>query len=221
MGLLILLLLGSATLLLLWRVCGLSGGALRILAAVLLMGALGYAAQGRPSLRGQPAPPPVDKAMPDSVFATERGKLLERFGSDAQILDAADAMHRSGYDAYAVGLIKGALEKRPQSSELWIGLGNALTLYAGTNVTPAAELAFARAAQLAPGNPAPAYFRGLAYLQSGQPDRTMQIWLDLVQKAPADAPWRAEIAFKLIRLRQMMDSVARGEMPGPPAAPAR
>ena len=47
--------------------------------------------------------------------------------------------------------------------KLWVGLGNALADHAGT-MTPAAELAFARAAELAPGYPAPPFFLGLAKL---------------------------------------------------------
>ncbi len=219
-GFFLLILAGMALLAALWRIGRLGTAALWAVGIGLVLGGTGYLWQGRPSLAGSPAPPAAARAMPDSAFAAERTKLLERFSSEAQILDAADAMHRSGYDAYAVGLIKGGLEKNPRSPDLWIGLGNALTLYAEGTVTPAAEFAFARAQSLAPDAPAPAYFRGLAYLQAGEPEETMRIWLELIEKAPADAPWRGEIALKLAKLREMMDAVAAGRMPTAPAPEA-
>jgi cytochrome c-type biogenesis protein CcmH/NrfG len=43
------------------------------------------------------------------------------------------------------------------------GLGNALVLHADGMMTPAAELAFQRAAKLAPDHPGPKFFYGLAW----------------------------------------------------------
>ena len=188
----------------LWRFGGLRGSSLSLLGVALLAGIAGYAWQGSPDLPGTSKPAPIEQRQPDSSFATERENLLERFGSDAQVLDAADAMHREGLDAYAVGLIRGGLEKNPDSADLWVGLGNALTLYAGGLVTPAADFAFQRAAQIAPEHPGPAYFRGLAFLQQGDPDRALAIWKDLLARAPADASWRQDIQARVDALTQAM-----------------
>ena len=79
-------------------------------------------------------------------------------------------------------------------------MGNALTLYAGGLITPAAELAFERAAKLAPDHPAPPYFTGLAYAQAGQFDRARDIWTQLLARAPANAPWRANVVNRLAEL---------------------
>lgn len=204
MGWFFLIIIALLVMALLWRFGSLRGSTLAALTAAMVAGGIGYAWQGRPNLRGKPTPPPVEQRQPDSAFAKQRTILLERFGSDAQILDAADAMHRAGYDAYAIGLIRGGLEKNPDSADLWVGLGNALTLYAGGFVTPAAELAFDRAAKLAPEHPGPAYFRGLAYLQAGQPERTVEIWTELIARAPTDAPWRPRIEQALGRLKMML-----------------
>ncbi len=186
----------------LWRFGRLPLGALQLAAAALSLGLAGYAWQARPDLPGSPTPPRAAAKQPDSDFALQRNRLLDRFGGAAQILDAADAFHRQGLDAYSVGLIKGALERSPNSPDLWVGLGTALTFHAEGRVTPAAELAFDRAAAIAPDHPAPSYFRGLAYAQSGQLDRADDIWTALLARAPADAPWRAEIAARLAELKR-------------------
>lgn len=200
MGWLVLSILVLAVIALMWRFAGLRGERLELLAAALLLGVAGYAWQGSPTLAGSPTPPKGEEAQPDSEFALERTKLLDRFGGDAQILDAADAMHRSGLDAYAIALIRGGLEKRPQSADLWVGMGNALTLYADGMVTPAAELAFSRAAGIAPDHPGPPYFMGLALAQSGQVDRAAAIWRALLARAPADAPWRKDVEQRLAEI---------------------
>ena len=177
----------------LWRLGGVKGSALSLLAVALLAGAAGYAWQGSPGMPGSPTPPRVVQTQPDSAFATERARLLERFGSDAQILEAADAMHRAGLDAYGIGLIRGGIEKHPGSADLWVGLGNALTLYADGVVTPAAELAFNRAAAISPEHPGPPYFLGLALAQAGQIERASVIWSALLARSPPDAPWRGDL----------------------------
>lgn len=184
----------------LWRFGGIKGPPLQLFWGALLVGAAGYAWQGSPALPGKPTPPRAETRQLDSSFAIERTQFLERFTSDAQILDAADAMHREGLEAYGVALIRGALEKRPNSPDLWVGMGNALTLYANGLITPAAELAFERAAKLAPDHPGPPYFTGLAYAQAGQFDRARDIWTRLLARAPANAPWRANVVNRLAEL---------------------
>ena len=201
MGWLILLVFALFVLVALWRFAGLRGSSLELLGAALLLGVAGYAWQGTPGLEGKPTPPPAETRQPDSRFALERTQFLERFSSDAQVLDAADAMHRAGLESYAIALIRGGLEKHPNSADLWVGMGNALTLYANGMITPAAQLAFERAAKIAPDHPGPPYFMGLAYAQAGQVERAQAIWSDLLARAPADAPWRANVEQRLAELR--------------------
>lgn len=200
MGWLLLILFALVLFVILWRFCNIRGPSLQLLGAALLVGIAGYFWQGSPNLPGKPTPPRSEARQPDSSFAIERTQFLERFTSDAQILDAADAMHRQGLEAYGVALIRGALERRPSSPDLWVGMGNALTLYANGTITPAAELAFERAAKLSPDHPGPPYFMGLAYAQAGQFERARDIWTRLLARAPANAPWRANVANRLAEL---------------------
>jgi len=89
----------------------------------------------------------------------------------------------------AVGVMNSAVRARPTDYAMWVGLGNALADHAGT-LTPAAQFAFERAAQLAPGHPAPPFFLGLAEARSGQPAKALERWRAILARAPADASWR-------------------------------
>lgn len=200
MGWFFVALFAAAVLALFWRFAHVRGSVLELLASALLLGIAGYAWQGMPGLLGRPTPPRAEARQPDSLFAEDRPLFLERFSADAQVLDAADAMHRNGMEAYGVALLRGALGKRPNSPDLWVGMGNALTLYAHGVVTPAAEMAFQRAARLSPNHPAPPYFLGLAYAQSGQLDRARSIWSEILARAPANAPWRALVQRRLAQI---------------------
>jgi len=200
MGWLFLFLLAALVLVSLLRFANIRGSTLELLASALLLGIAGYGWQGTPALSGKPTPPHAETSQSDSLFAQDRQQFLERFTSDAQILDAADAMHRNGMEVYGVALIRGALAKRPNSSDLWVGMGNALTLYANGFVTPAAELAFQRATDLSPNHPDPPYFLGLAYAQAGQIERARSIWTNLLARAPANASWRNIVERRLSQL---------------------
>jgi cytochrome c-type biogenesis protein CcmH len=188
---------------LLWRFGRMQRATLELLGAALLFGVAGYAWQGRPGLPGKPTPPSEDARQPDSAFATERSKMMERFGGAAQILDAADAMHRQGWNRYAIALIKGALDKHPNNADLWVGLGNALVIHGGGMMSPAAQLAFDRAAKINPEHPGPPFFTGMAYAQSGQVDRAEEIWRGLLARAPAGAPWRADLEKRVAELEAL------------------
>ncbi|MDO6412779.1 cytochrome C biogenesis protein [Sphingomonas sp. BIUV-7] len=168
-----------------------------LIAAALLVALAGYAWQGSPALLGRPTGPHDNRQPPANLFADERGKWLEQVGVDAQALDAADGLIRSGDAAYAAGILRAGLEHRPRSATLWIGLGNAIAQYADGLVTPPARYAFEHASQLAPDSPAPAYFLGLALAQSGDLDGAEQSWRELIAKAPPGAPWRSAVEDKL------------------------
>ena len=181
----------------LWRFGRIGAGGVELLGAALLLAAAGYAWQGRPGLEGQPTPPPVAQAMPDSDFARLRAMMFAKFTGDAQVLETADAFHRQGLEDYAVGILKSALVRRPRSADLWVGLGNALVGHADGLMTPAAELAFQRAQTLSPLHPGPPFFLGLAYAQTGQLDRARALWVTLLARTPVEAPWRADLIARI------------------------
>lgn len=200
-GWLILLAVAAVVLLGLWRLGRLRGAALQLAAAALLFGIAGYAWQGSPGEPGDPTPPKDDSMQPDSDFAKERSQVMGRFGSSAQWLDFADALHRMNRDRAAVTALKTALVEKPNDPDLWVGLGNALVIHAGGLVSPAARFAFEKAAKIAPDHPGPPFFMGLAYAQAGQPEKAVALWQALLAKAPPDAPWRSDLEQRLAQLQ--------------------
>jgi cytochrome c-type biogenesis protein CcmH len=177
-------------------------GALQMIGVAMLIGLAGYTWQGRPALAGHPAPPNQGRRGHDTLFAHERKVWLETVGFDALQLDGADAFIGNGDPDYAVGVIHAFLANEPDSMMLWLGLGNALQADADGALTPAAHYAFERAAAVAPGNPAPQYFLGLAYLQMGDVDGADATWRDLLAKAPADAKWRDKVQNRIMLIER-------------------
>jgi cytochrome c-type biogenesis protein CcmH len=118
-----------------------------------------------------------------------RHVLLGQFTKSEHWLIIADSYAARGKTEDAVGLIQSGLRAHPDDYVLWVGLANALVDHAGV-MTPAAELAYGRAARLAPWSPAPPFFRGVALLRSGERDAALAEWRALLASAPADAPWR-------------------------------
>lgn len=169
---------------------GVRGPLLQISAAALLFGAAGYAVQGRPDLEGAPRseasrPPPIP-------LRTLRHAFFGRFtGAESWLLISENYASR-GRTADAVGVLRSAVRERPGNVAIWIGLGNALVDHAQA-ITPAAELAYRRSAELAPGHPAPKFFYGLALARSGDRAGALLLWNSVLAEAPADASWRAYV----------------------------
>lgn len=184
----------------LWAIVRPGRAVAELILAALLVAVAGYAWQGSPALPGSPAPPRGDRPPPVTGFAEERAGWMAQVGPEAQLLDSADALIGRDDADYAAGILKGAIARQPGSPALWMGLGNALVAFADGMVTPAARYAYERASALAPADPAPAYFLGLAYAQSGDLDNAGRMWRSLLAHAPADAPWRPKVAQKLAML---------------------
>ena len=202
MGWLLILLFAAAVLLALWRFAGFDRTALQLLGAALFVAMAGYAWQGRPALPGKPVPPPVRQKLPDTEFAGAREGMLGQFDTAARWLTIADSFHRSGDTQNAAGVIRAGIRAHPNDADLWVGLGNALIVHADGMMTPAAELAFQRAAKLAPDHPGPKFFYGLALAQGGKFDEAETVWRNLLASAPADAGWRPMVEERLAMVAQ-------------------
>ena len=186
MGWLALLLLFTASLSALWWSGG-RGGLLKAGAAALLLGAAGYAFQGRPELRSAPA---IGSEGRDVLPLTEaRHAFYGNFSSAESWLRISEALARGGNTEDAVGILQNAVRRYPGDPQLWVGLGNALVDHAH-GLTPPAELAYRRAAELSPGYPAPPFFYGLALARSGDRQSAVELWQQILAKAPPDASWR-------------------------------
>jgi cytochrome c-type biogenesis protein CcmH len=202
MGLLILLVLAVAAFVAIWRFARLDRSGAQFLASALLLAGAGYAWQGSPGLGGSPKSAPETQDLPETAFGKMRQDMLGRFDTADRWLTIAEGFQRRGDTRGAAGVIRSALREHPDNATLWVGYGNALVVHAGGLMTPAAQLAFERAAGLAPDHPAPRFFFGLALAQSGRLDEAERIWSDLIATAPADAPWRVQVEEQLRMLEQ-------------------
>jgi len=188
-GWVILLGLMAASLAMLW-LRKVRGGLLTAAAAALTLGAAGYALQGRPELDGAPARPASGaEVMP---LTEVRHAFFGNFAPGESWLSMSEALARSGDTKDAVGILQNAVGKYPDSPQLWIGLGNALVDHAH-GLTPPAEYAYRRAAELLPGHPAPRFFHDLALARSGEEEAAFRDLVALVREYP-EASWRPMVA---------------------------
>ncbi len=162
---------------------GLRGSWLAITAAGLLLVAAAYAHQHRRS-----ADVAIDQP-PQRSLVTQRNAFLGEFNRSSHWLIIADSYAARGKTEDAARLLQSAVRAHPRDFALWLALGIALTDHAH-RLNPAARLAFARSAALAPTSPAPAYFLGQAMLQSDDHNAALKQWREVLANAPADASWR-------------------------------
>jgi cytochrome c-type biogenesis protein CcmH len=186
MGWLILLGLVAVSLGVLWRL-GVRGGLLTASAATLVLGASGYALQGNPSLAGAPAHGSEGRDV--FPLTDARHAFFGHFTPAESWLLMSEALARDGKSEDAVGILQNAVRRYPGDPQLWIGLGNALVDHS-RGLTPPAELAYKRAAEMAPGHPGAPFFYGLALARSGDRAGALAVWQEVLKTAPADAEWR-------------------------------
>jgi len=210
------LLLAAAVALGLWRWFRRDMGALQLLAAALLLALAGYAWQGRPGLDGAAKSRTEQAQRPPSDFAQLRRELLGEFDRAGAWLTTAEAMTQAGKTESAVRMLQGQLEKSPRDMDLWLGLADTLVEHAGGRLTPAAEMAFNRAAQVAPEHPAPRFFYGLALARMGQFDAAERYWREVLAMPQVTDNWRNVVSQAQEIAAQMR---AMGPTPGAAAAP--
>ena len=182
-------LLALAALALLWLM-KLRGPLLTLAAAAIAFGCAGYAMQGRPDLAGSPRA--SANREPSLPLTGARHALMGQFDAPDAWLSMSEALASRGNTEDAANLLRAQVKRHPGDYRLWVGLGNALTDHA-RSLTPSARYAFQRAAELAPGYPAPPFFLGLAEARSGNPEEAVRLWREILANAPPDASWRPMI----------------------------
>lgn len=172
-----------------------------LLGSALMLGLAGYALQGSPRQSGAPKLAAEKVTGDPAALVTARRQLAGDgpVAGDRWVM-IGDALARNGQYADAAGMLLGATEHDPNNGEAWLALANALVAHAEGALTPAALYAYNRAATAAPEAPGPPFFLGLALAQSGKLEQGRALWAQLLARAPATAPWRADLASRLARL---------------------
>jgi cytochrome c-type biogenesis protein CcmH/NrfG len=194
MGWIILALLAALAFGALWFFVRPGKAGVQLVAAAILFACAGYAWQGHPGLSGEPhRAAEREVAAGDSAFSAMRGEMLGRFDLADSWLTLSDSYLRAGDTQGAAELLHSALRGHPNNAFLWIGYGNALVLHGNGLMSPAAEMAYRRAAALAPNHPAPRFFYGLSLAQGGHLDEAERIWRDLLATSAPTAKWREQV----------------------------
>lgn len=183
--------------------------------AALLLGLAGYALQGSPSQPGAPKEPIETEKTADQALVAERQKLGGAYTAGQEWLVVADALSRQGQYGSAAQVLRSAVKQNPRDADLWVALGNALVGHGGGFISPAAQFAFQRAANISPQHPGPPFFMGLALAQSGRLTEARAIWAELLARAPKDAGYRSDLESRLARIDGMI--AAQGGAAAPPA----
>ena len=188
--------------------------------AALLLGLAGYALQGAPSQPGAPKPPVENSGTADAALITQRQTMGTAFGSGQSWLVVADGLSRQGQFGAAAQVLRTAVHQNPKDADLWVAQGNALVGHSNGFISPAAQFAFQRAATISPTHPGPPFFMGLALAQSGRLAESRVIWARLLEQAPKEASYRADLESRLVRLDAMIGEQAGAAAPGIVAPPA-
>ena len=182
--------------------------------AVLLLGATGYALQGRPGLPGAKPKPQVDTIEVAPEFVALREAMWGRFTAEWQLETTADALLRQGNARGAVQVLLAGVRRYPTDPELWTALGSALVAHDGGIVSPPALNAFNRAMALAPRHPAPRFFLGLGYVQMGELSKARAAWAESLALTPPSASYRRDIAERIAVLDALAQMQAGQAPPG-------
>lgn len=215
MGWILFLLFAVATGLGLWKIGKLDRSALELVGAGLCLALAGYAWQGSPSVPGNPVAA-ADAADTGEVPADLRKTFASSMNAEGQWLSLADALIQAKRPRAAVSLLAEATHKAPENPDIWVGLGNALVVHGGGQMSPAAQFAFERAAQISPNHPGPPFFLGLGLAQAGKLDQAGEVWRGLLARAPEGAPWKADLEARLAEINQLPREPAKT-----PAAPSQ
>jgi hypothetical protein len=190
---------------------GLRRGMWSIAGAALMIGAIGYAVQGSPGLAGHPVRAGAEGLQVDPSITELRGAMFGRYGPDAMYFTTSDGLQRAGQSASAVRLLLGAIHHTGGDPALWTELGTVIAAHDGGYVSPAAELAFRQAERLAPDNPGPWFFAGLAAVRAGDFAGARPFWAKALALTPADADYREAIAVRLDLLDRYLAMMAGAE----------
>ena len=180
-------------------------GSREALAAALVAGLAGYAFQAHPDLGGAPKPAAQQVSRDPAALVAARRDLDNQQGLPGdKWLVIGDGLARNGQFADAAGVMLGAVEANPKNGEAWLAIANALVAHADGFLTPASLFAFQRASDAEPAHPGPPFFLGLALAQSGRFGEARNVWAELLERTPEDAPWREDLQSRLSRLEALM-----------------
>lgn len=202
------------------------------LAAVVALGGAGlYALLGRPDLPGAGprsaamAAAPADAAHDGADVQAMIGQLEAQLRQTPEDVNGWRLLgwsyFQTGRFPDAAGAYGRAAALEPTNAEHFSAQGEALVQAGGGQVTPAALTAFRGALRADPQDPRARYFVAVEMDQRGEREAAMTAWIDLINSAPAGAPWAAEVrTFVEDLARERGQDISGRLRPAPAGAPA-
>ncbi|OYR19563.1 c-type cytochrome biogenesis protein CcmI [Brucella thiophenivorans] len=108
---------------------------------------------------------------------------------------------RIGRGADSANAYRSAIRIEGENFPRVLGLGEALIAVSGGPVTAEAEALFNKAADLQPDDIRPQYYLAQGEMQDGDAEGAVMRLQSFLDKAPADAPWRAQVEQTIARIR--------------------
>jgi cytochrome c-type biogenesis protein CcmH len=142
-----------------------------------------------------------DAAQPLDALVAQVEQHLEKNPTDARGWTVlAPVLARLGRFDDAMKAYRKAIEYGGETADRRADVGEVIAAAAGGVVTAEAKSEFERARALDAGDTKANYFLGLAAEQDGRKADAASIWRAMLEKAPADAPWRPLVEAALTRV---------------------
>lgn len=180
----------------------------QIAVSAMLLGMTGYALQGRPDLPPSPGKPVSAQLKTAEMLIEARGKMDRKFSPAQRWLIGADSFARSGNYQMSAAFIQAGLREQPKEGDLWAALGLQLMLASEGKMTAPAKIAFDKARQFRPENPAPDYYEGLDALFQGDPAKASRLWKGILDRSPTWPEWRPSMESQYRALQGLRAGVA-------------
>ena len=174
-----------------------------VVAALVLVGAISFAALRGASPEKNAAPPP---AMPAANQPPTLESLQERTRAEPANVGAWLALAQAQFDAGdykgAVGTYEHGTQLAPQRADIWSALGEARTSATSDPMPQDALAAFRKAVAINPKEPRARYFLAVARDLAKDHQGAIDDWLALLRDTPPGAPWEND-------LRRTIEQVGR------------
>ena len=174
-----------------------------VVAALVLVGAISFAALRSAAPEKNAAPPPATLAanQPPTLESLQERTRAEPANVEAWLALAQAQFDSRDYKA-AVATYEHGTQLAPQRADIWSALGEARTSATKDPMPPDALTAFRKAVAIDPKEPRARYFLAVARDLAKDHQGAIDDWLALLRDTPPGAPWEND-------LRRTIEQVGR------------
>ena len=165
--------------------------------AIIALSLASYLALGRPTLPSRFYDAKVENDASGNQMLAEINGMVERLAAKLKTQpNDAKGWRMLGWSYVQLGRVKEGIDALaravtldPDNAALRSQYGEALVQDADGNVTPDALATFDEALKRDPKDPRARFYKGLNLVQSGRDKEALDLWVQIIRDAPADAEW--------------------------------